>query len=111
MIYDIQINPAGNDYPSAGVVEMAPLMERAGFGAFWKGEANNTDPLVLISAIAARTRKFQVGTAIYHIYGRSPITMGIQAATLQDMSGGRLDRKSTRLNSSHIQKSRMPSSA
>ena len=26
-------------------------------------------------------------------------------------SGGRIDRKSTRLNSSHIQKSRMPSSA
>ena len=27
------------------------------------------------------------------------------------MSGGNTDRKSTRLNSSHIQKSRMPSSA
>ncbi|HWP84435.1 MAG TPA: LLM class flavin-dependent oxidoreductase, partial [Terriglobia bacterium] len=89
MIYDIQINPTGNDYPSAGVVEMAPLMEEAGFGAFWKGEANNTDPLVLACAIAARTRKLQVGTGIYHIYGRSPVTMGIQAATLQDMSGGR----------------------
>ena len=28
-----------------------------------------------------------------------------------DLAGKRLDRKSTRLNSSHIQKSRMPSSA
>jgi probable F420-dependent oxidoreductase len=90
LIYDIQINPTGNEYPSAGVVELSPLMEQAGFGAFWKGEANNTDPLVLLSAIAARTRKLQVGTAIYHIFGRSPVTMGIQAATLQDLSGGRL---------------------
>jgi alkanesulfonate monooxygenase SsuD/methylene tetrahydromethanopterin reductase-like flavin-dependent oxidoreductase (luciferase family) len=65
-------------------------MEQAGFGAFWKGEANNTDPLVLLSAIAARSRKLKVGTAIYHIYGRSPVTMGMQAATLQDLSGGRL---------------------
>lgn len=89
MVYDIQINPAGNDYPSAGVVELSPLMEQAGFGAFWKGEANNADPLVLISAIAARTRKMLLGTAVYHIYGRSAVTMGIQAATLQDMSGGR----------------------
>jgi alkanesulfonate monooxygenase SsuD/methylene tetrahydromethanopterin reductase-like flavin-dependent oxidoreductase (luciferase family) len=89
VIYDIQINPTGNDYPSAGVVEMAPLMEQAGFGAFWKGEANNTDPLVLCCAIAARTRRLQVGTGIYHIYGRSAVTMGIQAATLQDLSGGR----------------------
>ena len=64
-------------------------MEQAGFGAFWKGESNNTDPLVLCDAIAARTRKLQVGTGIYHIYGRSPVTMGIQAATLQDLSGGR----------------------
>ena len=34
-----------------------------------------------------------------------PITTRVHA------SDGRLDRKSTRLNSSHIQKSRMPSSA
>jgi len=90
VIYDIQINPAGGDYPSAGVVELSPLMEQAGFGGFWKGEVNNTDPLVLLCGIAARTRKLQLGTGIYHIYGRSPVTMGIQAATLQDMSGGRL---------------------
>jgi alkanesulfonate monooxygenase SsuD/methylene tetrahydromethanopterin reductase-like flavin-dependent oxidoreductase (luciferase family) len=89
MVYDIQVNPTGNVYPSAGVVELAPLMEQAGFGAFWKGEANNTDPLVLACAIAARTRKLLVGTGIYHIYGRSPVTMGLQAATLQDLSGGR----------------------
>lgn len=89
MVYDIQVNPTGNVYPSAGVVELSPLMEQAGFGAFWKGEANNTDPLVLACAIAARTRKLLVGTGIYHIYGRSPVTMGLQAATLQDLSGGR----------------------
>jgi len=89
MVYDIQINPTGNDYPSAGVLELSPLMEQAGFGAFWKGEANNTDPLVLCCAIAARTRTMKVGTGIYHIYGRSAVTMGIQAATLQDLSGGR----------------------
>ena len=89
MVYDIQVNPTGNVYPSAGVVELSPLMEQAGFGAFWKGEANNTDPFVLCCAIAARTSKLLVGTGIYHIYGRSPVTMGIQAATLQDLSGGR----------------------
>jgi alkanesulfonate monooxygenase SsuD/methylene tetrahydromethanopterin reductase-like flavin-dependent oxidoreductase (luciferase family) len=31
-----------------------------------------------------------LGTAIYHIYGRSAVTLGIQSATLQDLSGGRL---------------------
>ena len=88
MIYDIQINPT-TPCPVAEIVDLSPLMEQAGFGAFWKGESNHTDPLVLCCAIAARTRKLKVGTGIYHVYGRSAVTMGIQAATLQDMSGGR----------------------
>ena len=89
MIYDIEINSAAH-YPAAGVVELVEMAEAAGFGAFWKGESNSTDPMVLLSAVAARTRTIKLGTAIYHIYGRSPVTLGIQAATLQDLSAGRL---------------------
>src|SRR5262245_11913485 len=89
MIYDIELNSAAH-YPVSGIVELSPLIEQAGFGAFWKGESNSTDPLVLISGIAARTRTLKLGTAIYHIYGRSAVTLGIQSATLQDLSGGRL---------------------
>ncbi len=89
MIYDIELNSAAH-YPVAAIVDLSPLIEQAGFGAFWKGESNSTDPLVLISGIAARTKKLKLGTAIYHIYGRSAVTLGIQSATLQDLSGGRL---------------------
>ncbi|MBI4464962.1 MAG: LLM class flavin-dependent oxidoreductase [Acidobacteria bacterium] len=88
MTYDIELN-SGAYIPSAGIVELAPLMEEAGFGAFWKGESNTTDPMVLLCGMATRTRTLQLGTAIYHIYGRSPVALGIQAATLQDLSGGR----------------------
>jgi alkanesulfonate monooxygenase SsuD/methylene tetrahydromethanopterin reductase-like flavin-dependent oxidoreductase (luciferase family) len=88
-VYDIELNSAAH-YPVSGIVELSPLVEAAGFGAIWKGESNSTDPLVLLSAIAARTRTLKLGTAIYHIYGRSPVTLGIQAATLQDLSAGRL---------------------
>ncbi len=88
-IYDIELNSAAH-YPVSGIVELSPLVEEAGFGAIWKGESNSTDPLVLLSAVAARTKKLKLGTAIYHIYGRSPVTLGIQAATLQDLSAGRL---------------------
>jgi len=87
--YDIELNSAAH-YPVRGIVELSPLIEQAGFGAFWKGESNSTDPLVLLSAIAARTSTLKLGTAIYHIYGRSAVTLGMQAATLQDLSGGRL---------------------
>ena len=88
-VYDIELNSAAH-YPVSGIVELSPLVEAAGFGAIWKGESNSTDPIVLLSAIAARTRTLKLGTAIYHIYGRSPVTLGIQAATLQDLSAGRL---------------------
>src|SRR3989475_1742496 len=88
-VIDIELNSAAH-YPVSGIVELSPLIEQAGFGAFWKGESNSTDPLVLLSGIAACTRKLHLGTAIYHIYGRSPVTLGIQSATLQDLSGGRL---------------------
>ncbi|MBI4491125.1 MAG: LLM class flavin-dependent oxidoreductase [Deltaproteobacteria bacterium] len=88
MIYDIEINSAAH-YPAAGVIDLVELAEAVGFGAFWKGESNSTDPLVLLSAAASRTKAIKLGTAIYHIYGRSPVTLGIQAATLQDLSNGR----------------------
>jgi alkanesulfonate monooxygenase SsuD/methylene tetrahydromethanopterin reductase-like flavin-dependent oxidoreductase (luciferase family) len=87
--YDIELNSAAH-YPVQGIVDLSPAIEQAGFGAFWKGESNSTDPLVLLSAIAARTSTLKLGTAIYHIYGRSAVTLGIQSATLQDLSGGRL---------------------
>ena len=41
-------------------------------------------------ADSSRTQRIKLGTAIYHIFGRSPVTLGIQAATLQDLSEGRL---------------------
>ena len=93
MIYDIELNSAAH-YPADGVIPLVEMAEDAGFGAFWKGESNSTDPLVLLSAAASRTKSIRLGTAIYHIYGRSPVTLGIQSATLQDLSGGRflLDR-------------------
>jgi probable F420-dependent oxidoreductase len=87
--YDVEFNSAAH-FPAADVPDLAERAEAAGFGAYWKGESNSTDPLVLLSAIASRTSTIQLGTAIYHIYGRSPVTMGIQSATLQDLSGGRL---------------------
>src|SRR5437870_12471719 len=89
MIYDVEINSAAH-YPAAGVIELVELAEKVGFGACWKGESNSTDPMVLLSAAASRTKTIKLGTAIYHIYGSSPVTLGIQSATLQDLSGGRL---------------------
>lgn len=89
MIIDTEFNSAAQ-IPSDICLRAAVAAERQGFGCVWKGESNSRDPLVLLSAMAALTSKVRLGTAIYHVYGRSPVTMGIQAATFNEMSGGRL---------------------
>ena len=89
MHYDIELNSAAH-YPVRGIVDLSPSIEQAGFGAFWKGESNSADPIVCLSAIATGTRAIKLGTAVYHVFGRSPVTLGIQAATLNDLSDGRV---------------------
>ncbi|MBI4200373.1 MAG: LLM class flavin-dependent oxidoreductase [Chloroflexi bacterium] len=88
-IYDVEFNSAAH-YPTDTIPELAARAEAAGFGAFWAGESNANDPVVVLSGIAARTSTILLGTAAYHVFGRSPITLAIQAATLQDLSRGRL---------------------
>lgn len=89
MFIDTEFNSAAQ-VPAAICLQATELAEQRGFGAVWKGESNSRDPLVLLSAYAARTKRIELGTAIYHMYGRSPVTLGIQAATLNEYSKGRL---------------------
>ena len=56
MIYDVEINSAAH-YPAADVPGLIELAEQVGFGAFWKGESNSTDPIVMLSAVPAGRRK------------------------------------------------------
>lgn len=89
MIIDTEFNSAAQ-IPSKICLDAAVLAERQGFGCVWKGESNSRDPMVLLSAMAARTTTLDLGTAIYHIFGRSPVTLGFQAATFNELSDGRL---------------------
>jgi probable F420-dependent oxidoreductase len=88
VIFDTEFNSAAQ-VPMKICVRGAELAEERGFGCVWKGESNSRDPMVLLSAYAARTTRIELGTAIYHVYGRSPITLAIQAAALNELSDGR----------------------
>ena len=55
MIYDVEINSAAH-YPAADVPGLIVLAEQVGFGAFWKGESNSTDPMIMLAAVASRTK-------------------------------------------------------
>jgi alkanesulfonate monooxygenase SsuD/methylene tetrahydromethanopterin reductase-like flavin-dependent oxidoreductase (luciferase family) len=43
----------------------------------------------MLSAIAAVTTRLKIGSAIYHILGRTPATLALQAVGLDELSGGR----------------------
>ncbi len=88
MKIDIEFN-SGAQLPMAAIPALARLAEEHGFDCAWGGEANNKDPTVMLSAIAAVTTRLKVGSAIYHILGRTPATLALQAAGLDELSGGR----------------------
>ena len=88
MKIDIEFN-SGAQLPMDAIPELAQLAEAHGFDCAWGGEANNKDPTVMLSAIAAVTRRLKVGSAVYHILGRTPATLALQAAGLDELSTGR----------------------
>ena len=88
MQIDIEFN-SGAQLPMDAIPELARLAETHGFGCAWGGEANNKDPTVMLSAVAAVTRRLQIGSAVYHILGRTPVTLALQAVGLDELSQGR----------------------
>lgn len=88
MRIDIEFN-SGAQLPMDAIPELARLAEGHGFGCAWAGEANNKDPTVMLTAIAAVTTRLEIGSAIYHVLGRTPVTLALQAVGLDELSGGR----------------------
>jgi len=88
MKIDIEFN-SGAQLPMNTIPDLARAAEAHGFDCAWGGEANNKDPTVMLSAIAAVTTRLKVGSAIYHILGRTPATLALQAMGLDELSGGR----------------------
>jgi len=88
MKIDIEFN-SGAQLPMDAIPALARRAEEHGFDCAWGGEANNKDPTVMLSAIAAVTTRLKVGSAIYHILGRTPATLALQAAGLDELSDGR----------------------
>jgi alkanesulfonate monooxygenase SsuD/methylene tetrahydromethanopterin reductase-like flavin-dependent oxidoreductase (luciferase family) len=88
MKIDIEFN-SGAQLPMDAIPDLARLAEANGFDCAWGGEANNKDPTVMLSAIAAVTTRLKIGSAIYHILGRTPATLALQAVGLDELSCGR----------------------
>jgi F420-dependent oxidoreductase-like protein len=64
--------------------------ESAGFDSVWAAEAYGSDTATVLAWLAANTEKIKIGSAIFQMPGRSPAMTAMTAATLDNLSNGRM---------------------
>src|SRR4051812_41599867 len=64
--------------------------ESAGFDSVWAAEAYGSDAATVLAWIAAQTERIRIGSAIFQMPGRSPAMTAMTAATLDNLSNGRM---------------------
>lgn len=80
----------------ANVIEEAELADRLGLDVFAIGEHHRPDfiasaPAVLLAAIAARTKRIRLGSAVTVLSSEEPVRVYQQYATLDQISNGRAE--------------------
>lgn len=68
--------------------ELVQRAEAVGFHSVWTAEAYGADALTPLAAIAARTERIKLGTAVVQLAGRPPAMLGMQAMTIDAIAGG-----------------------
>jgi F420-dependent oxidoreductase-like protein len=64
--------------------------ESLGFDSVWAAEAYGSDTATVLAWLASQTEKIRIGSAIFQIPGRSPAMTAMTAATLDNLSDGRM---------------------
>jgi alkanesulfonate monooxygenase SsuD/methylene tetrahydromethanopterin reductase-like flavin-dependent oxidoreductase (luciferase family) len=79
---------------TAPLLALAERAESLGYDSVWVGDSllarPRHDPLTLLAAVGARTRRVDIGTAVFLPALRNPVVLAHQLATLDRISEGRL---------------------
>src|SRR5919199_968103 len=74
----------------ADQLDMVREAESAGFDSVWAAEAYGSDAATVLAWLAANTERIRIGSAIFQMPARSPAMTAMTAATLDELSGGRM---------------------
>ncbi len=64
--------------------------DRLGFDSVYTTQVAGRDALTLLTAYASVTERVRLGTGVVPIFSRTPVAMAQAAATLDELSGGRM---------------------
>jgi F420-dependent oxidoreductase-like protein len=81
---------AGAPDQTRELIKRIQIAEEVGVEAVFTAETWGRDQFTLLTQIALATSKVKLGTGIAPIFGRSPAVLAMTAATLDELSGGRV---------------------
>ena len=84
------VTPYWSDITMDELVEYAQLSEELGYDSIWIPEMWGRDAFSLIGLLAANTTKIKLCTGIISVFSRTPAMIAQTAATLDEISGGRI---------------------
>src|SRR5437660_4200299 len=73
----------------ASAVDLCAQAERLGYTDVWSAEVGAVDAFSPLAAIAVKTERVRLGTALVPVFNRPPALTAMSAAGLQQLSGGR----------------------
>ena len=76
--------------PTAEFVAVAREAEARGYHTAWVGEAGGHDAVSLMTLIATHTERLHVGSAVVPVQTRTPVLLGMSAASLNHWAPGRV---------------------
>jgi F420-dependent oxidoreductase-like protein len=71
-------------------LEIVKEAESAGFDSIWAAEAYGSDTATVLAWLASQTERIKIGSAIFQMPGRTPAMTAMTAATLDQLSNGRM---------------------
>ncbi len=80
----------GMGLTSADQLEIVHEAERLGYDSVWTAEAYGSDAATVLGWLAGQTSKIRLGSGIFQMPARSPAMTAMTAATIDQLSGGRM---------------------
>src|SRR5256886_7928160 len=86
----VSIGYWGLGLTAADQLEIAQTAESLGYDSIWTAEAYGSDAATILAWLAAGTSKIKLGSGIFQIPARSAAMTAMTAATIDNLSGGRM---------------------